>query len=1059
MLNDGTPATNPLKATAKEATVSQTPLLHWIHQVLQSSQACAKVRLRGNNLHILCESTIELDADAIALHFKRALATTSLERMLPPGSPQVHRMILYGRQRGQTQPTWARTVNLTAKPQTAQQTAAAGKNITEHSANSNLPPDSGNDATHLDVAEVETANRVILDVAKRGDADAIARYLSHALGALGVAVRVKLNNSGAEDASLKRLFVVCESAYTPDPSLLAEPVAQRLRELELEGFRDALVFGQVHGETRPEWLLRVDLTPPNDILKEWGRWGDVQAIARLLNRTLTPHSIALTALLKDSTLHLTCMGRQNAVPDKLTAIATITPALQTLAPQGICSVAIYGISGTAAASTFPDTAPGWVYWLELATTGQSEQALPTLDLAQQGNLQALTFLLTRLLNPDLDAMLATGGMRVQIRQKGDLLHIMTDAPNCPLQDAVAPAIARFLKPLQIPSISGVRVYGRRSGQKQPLWHYGLDFISRNRIVPETTPEFAASDLHVDELLAPAGAIVLWSELPDETWGASLKRLYARTLEGIQRALVRTQLVIPAEAPTLSSSLVPMNEALKDGNQQRLKIALLWGAIGALLVLQTDWLLGYWVRLSPQQVSAPTQADSIITAPPPASKVPLPDFSLQKTTPQTGNAFDQSSFTQPGRTVLVSPEPNASSANTVLTASPLQAKAGLILNQERDFPSFNSRQLDAQIELYRRYLEMNGAPDVLIVGSSRALRGVDPAALEARLAEQGYAGVQVFNLGINGATVQVVNLIVRQMLPQDKLPKMIIFADGARAFNSGRQDITYNGIVASEGYKSLLAGNMPIPSAIAAQVPQTRSQNGQPQSVAEGSATSISSPYQQLNEALNQRLASISTIYAQRDRLKTKLRDSLMALLPEQLPNSEAMLATSDSLIDSSPSASAATGGTIMADTQNQVDIDGFLPLSVQFNPTTYYQKYARVSGDYDSDYEAFNLQGVQTAAMIALAQYAQEKQIPLVVVNLPLTQEYLDPVRKRHEEAFQKFMLSLAPQAGFLYRNLGSSLTTQPNYFSDPSHLNRYGAYEVSRRLAQDVMIPWQLAR
>jgi hypothetical protein len=34
-------------------------------------------------------------------------------------------------------------------------------------------------------------------------------------------------------------------------------------------------------------------------------------------------------------------------------------------------------------------------------------------------------------------------------------------------------------------------------------------------------------------------------------------------------------------------------------------------------------------------------------------------------------------------------------------------------------------------------------------------------------------------------------------------------------------------------------------------------------------------------------------------------------------------------------------------------------------------------------------------------------------------------------------------------------LVNKNDYFSDPSHLNRYGAYTVSNQLAQDPMIPW----
>lgn len=76
-----------------------------------------------------------------------------------------------------------------------------------------------------------------------------------------------------------------------------------------------------------------------------------------------------------------------------------------------------------------------------------------------------------------------------------------------------------------------------------------------------------------------------------------------------------------------------------------------------------------------------------------------------------------------------------------------------------------------------------------------------------------------------------------------------------------------------------------------------------------------------------------------------------------------------------------------------------------------------------------------------------------------MTKEYLDAPRRRYEEQFQQQMLKLAPQLGFIYRDLSQALIDKSDYFSDPSHLNRYGGYEISRRLVQDVMIPWYLVR
>jgi hypothetical protein len=85
--------------------------------------------------------------------------------------------------------------------------------------------------------------------------------------------------------------------------------------------------------------------------------------------------------------------------------------------------------------------------------------------------------------------------------------------------------------------------------------------------------------------------------------------------------------------------------------------------------------------------------------------------------------------------------------------------------------------------------------------------------------------------------------------------------------------------------------------------------------------------------------------------------------------------------------------------------------------------------------------------------------IPLVFINTPLTDEYLDSYRTNAETAFLQFMLQLsATESGFIFRDLGQIWPQRYDYFSDPSHLNRYGAYQVSNRIAQDPMIPWPQA-
>jgi lysophospholipase L1-like esterase len=123
----------------------------------------------------------------------------------------------------------------------------------------------------------------------------------------------------------------------------------------------------------------------------------------------------------------------------------------------------------------------------------------------------------------------------------------------------------------------------------------------------------------------------------------------------------------------------------------------------------------------------------------------------------------------------------------------------------ELPTLNSPQLDQQIRRYWQYVAASGAPDFLIVGSSRALQGVDPIVLENTLAAQGHANRRVFNFSVNGSTAQVVNFKLQQLLPPAALPRILIWADGARAFNSGRVDRTYQKILTSPGYQQLQAG--------------------------------------------------------------------------------------------------------------------------------------------------------------------------------------------------------------------------------------------------------------
>jgi hypothetical protein len=1072
---------NPIKKYPPSS--DKSPLAQWIYKTIDGDRRHVQFRLRGNDLLLLCEGDPVPAQMDLLQRLMPALHQTEINTLLPKDQPPIYQCLLYGRQVGQERPVWTFRINLSQierhleqlrlqvsrleaiAPIELQQTIAATPAVsTIPPANPPLPEQPG--------GSLILSNR---SQARRGDPGAIARHLSETLSRLGVAVQVSaktipyqvpshtphlLHTPFMSASATQRLWTVCESLYSPDPRLIGEPIAQRLRDLELEGFRDAIISIQVKGEPEPDWLLRVDLTPAKEMLRELARWGDMEAITRLVQQAIADQGILLSAnALKESTLHLSftaavdpLTSQSSASAPSATAIApdqqvvyqAIAPLLTALGPQGIRAAALYGhVAG--------QEAPAWVDWLDLPAAEHTALAEPPLVLAKKGDWDAIAFLLNRLLNPNLDKRLATGGTRVQLLRKGDLLHIMTDAPICPDQRQVTNVVARLLKHLNLSEFAGVRIYGRRAGQKHPFWGKGIDFVARQRIVPEPAPEFAATDVYVGDLVAQPGDPILRSDLTQEDLHNAWKRLKDAIVQRLQGILTQSQLFIPvAEAADLGT--VQPIQFSRSGTV----VAAIWGAVGLLLTVQGDRLLSYVVQSTPSTPLVETLVPPAVSsaqapsAENPTLEPPAPTFSNRPLTPPEKDevaVFNQDGFTQTDTSTGSLSSISGSTSLSFPTGSlpPVSMPAPTGLAQLSPYPSFNSQQLDEKIALYHQQWEISGPPDVLIIGSSRALRGIDPAALRRNLADLGYANVSVFNYGINGATAQVVDLVIRRILTPAQLPRLILWADGARAFNSGNVDVTYNGIVVSEGYRDLVAGTLPLPTPAAS---STSSVEPLPNSMG-GLGASVAARYQTLDRWLSDRLGTVSMVHGARDRLKALLQAKLTTALPDlaSQPTWNGADATSEG---------ANSAQSSLADTQGAIDINGFLPLSIRFNPATYYQKYARVQGQYDNDYEDFRLEGKQTEALTSLLEFTQSQGVPLVFVNLPMTDDYLDPTRLQYEQAFRQYMVNLTVgRPDFIFRDLGELWPDQYAYFSDPSHLNQYGASEVANRLAQDPLIPW----
>ncbi|MEG5173672.1 hypothetical protein [Microcoleus sp. B3-D7] len=419
-------------------------------------------------------------------------------------------------------------------------------------------------------------------------------------------------------------------------------------------------------------------------------------------------------------------------------------------------------------------------------------------------------------------------------------------------------------------------------------------------------------------------------------------------------------------------------------------------------------------------------------------------------------------------------------------------------------SFSSDLLNEQLELYLSYVAAVGPPDVLIVGSSRALQGVDPKQLKQSLAQRGSPSLKVFNFSVNGATAQVVDFQLRRLLKPEHLPQMIVWADGVRAFNSGRDDRTFNSIVDSEGSQLLAAGIRPeleldepneIPlcyrfpqpcanntfrKALASvDRPFRGGQDAHPTIKFPSSGTGIV-PVADTHPTLKFLSSGTGILPVADTHPPIKFLSSGTGILPvadthpkiKFLSSGTGILPVAENAAryDLKPiAANAATQKaqlipvsrrtTVAIRQLNQladsIDSNGFMAMSGTYNPNTYYRERAYVSGQYDRDYENFNLGGKQATAFNSVVAFTKARKIPLIFVNLPLTNDYLDGTRLRAEQQFRQRMQQLSRQKGFAFRDLSQRWPGRNDYFFDPSHLNRFGAIAVSRLLAADSSIIW----
>ncbi|MEG5057327.1 hypothetical protein QUB60_21245 [Microcoleus sp. A2-C5] len=193
----------------------------------------------------------------------------------------------------------------------------------------------------------------ILELAKQGDAKAIALLLNRQIQSKGITAAASL-----KDGCLQ---VMLEATEAPSQQALAGWVSKLIAGLGAPSIEKVKVYGRQTGAKVPAWSQEFEVAgqklPVTDVtevrasysentesnqlsLKERAKLGDVQAIASLLNLPLQNKGISATASLQDGCLQVMLEG--DRVPDEEAAVRIVRRELTNLKAGAIASVKVYG---------------------------------------------------------------------------------------------------------------------------------------------------------------------------------------------------------------------------------------------------------------------------------------------------------------------------------------------------------------------------------------------------------------------------------------------------------------------------------------------------------------------------------------------------------------------------------------------------------------------------------------------------------------------------------------------------------------------------------------------
>lgn len=354
----------------------------------------------------------------------------------------------------------------------------------------------------------------ILELAKQGDAKAIALLLNRQLQPKGITAAASL-----KDGCLQ---VMLEATEAPSQQVLAAWVSKSIAGLGAASIEKVKVYGRQTGSKVPAWSQEFEVagqklpvanvtegrasssenTESNQLsLKERAKLGDVEAIASLLNLPLQNKGISATASLQDGCLQV--MLEADPVPEEELAVRVVRRELTSLKAGAIASVKVYGQQ---AGEDFP----AWNREFEIVaqtqtvkqnnnvklnnhnhTLGDSIESDGLQEIAKNGNLNAIAILIQK--------SLAAYEVHVDAEiQYGVMLWLKLKSDKTLDSQACLNRVSRILNNIQPDKIVSARISQINSkNPKQQAWNKYLafkegQFIDNTKAVNQMTGAFCAA---------------------------------------------------------------------------------------------------------------------------------------------------------------------------------------------------------------------------------------------------------------------------------------------------------------------------------------------------------------------------------------------------------------------------------------------------------------------------------------------------------------------------------------------------------------------------------------